>query len=143
LPENPVAPVTHTASTAPLAPLNSPLSVLLHISLINAAAFIRALHLPGLHSFTINLNSISTSTRLSTLSNDLIDLSNIPKEYHEFANIFSKSRTDSLAPHCPYDLRINLEEGAQPPVGPIYSLSQTKLAALQEFIDEHLTIGFI
>jgi len=40
------------------------------------------------------------------------DLSNVPSEYHEFANVFSKTKAEVLIPHHPYDLKINLEEGA-------------------------------
>jgi hypothetical protein len=54
----------------------------------------------------------------------------IPLEYHEFADIFSESKSKTLAPHCPYNLHIDLEEGASPPLGPIYSLSPPELKAL-------------
>ena len=67
----------------------------------------------------------------------------VPKVYHDFADVFSKTRANTLAPHRPYDLKINLEEGTLPPLGPIYSLSVSKLQSLQEFIDEHLKNGFI
>jgi len=40
------------------------------------------------------------------------DLSNVPSEYHEFTNIFSKTKTKVLTPHHPYDFQINLEEDA-------------------------------
>jgi len=39
------------------------------------------------------------------------DLSNIPFKYHEFADVFSKTKAETLSPHHPYDLKINLEEG--------------------------------
>jgi len=71
------------------------------------------------------------------------DLSNVSSEYHEFANIFSKTKAENLSPHYPYDLKINLEEGAQPLVSPIYSLSASEQEALKEFIEENLNIGFI
>jgi len=71
------------------------------------------------------------------------DLSKVPFEYHEFANVFSKAKAETLPPHCPYDLKINLEEGAQPPVGPIYFLLASEQEALKEFIEENLNIGFI
>ena len=58
------------------------------------------------------------------------DLSNIPEEYHDFADVFSKAKAQTLAPHRPYDLKIDLEEGSQPPPGHIYSLSPTELQAL-------------
>jgi len=71
------------------------------------------------------------------------DLSNVPSEYHEFTNIFSKTKAKVLAPHYPYDLKINLEEGAQPLIGPIYSLLASEQEALKEFIEENLNTGFI
>jgi len=42
------------------------------------------------------------------------NLFNIPSEYHEFADVFSKTKAEVLPPYHPYDLKINLEEGAQP-----------------------------
>ena len=72
-----------------------------------------------------------------------MDLSSIPSEYHDYADVFSKSKADTLPPHRPYDLKINLEEGTSPPLGPIYSLSLAELTALHEFIDEHLKSCFI
>jgi len=45
--------------------------------------------------------------------------------------------------HNTYDLKINLEEGAQPLVGPIYSLLASEQEALKEFIEENLNTGFI
>jgi len=71
------------------------------------------------------------------------DLSNVPSEYHEFADIFSKTKAETLPPHHPYDLKINLEEGAQPLVVPIYSLSASEQEALKEFIEENFNMGFI
>ena len=59
------------------------------------------------------------------------DLSNVLSEYHKFANVFSKTKAKVLAPHRPYDLKINLEEDAQPSVGPIYSLSASEQEALK------------
>jgi len=81
----------------------------------------------------------ANSTKLAKTS----DLSNVPSEYHEFADIFSKTKAETLPPHHPYDLKINLEEGAQSPVGPIYSLSASEQEALKEFIEENLNMGFI
>jgi len=79
----------------------------------------------------------------STTISEKIDLSSIPEEYHEYANVFSKSKAETLAPHCPYDLQIDLEKDSHPLVGTIYSLSKFEQEALKEFIDENLTNGFI
>jgi len=49
----------------------------------------------------------------STTISKKIDLSAIPEEYHEYADVFSKSKAETLALHRPYDLRINLEKDSQ------------------------------
>jgi len=110
-----------------------------------AAAFLHALKLPGSHNFELCLYSsdIQDIQANSTKLAETPDLSNISSEYYEFANIFSKTKAKTLPPHHPYDLKINLKEGAQPPVGPIYSLSASEQEALKEFIKENLNMGFI
>jgi len=44
-------------------------------------------------------------------------MSGVPEEYHEYADVLSKERADTLPDHRPYDLKINLEDGAEPPLG--------------------------
>jgi len=79
----------------------------------------------------------------STTISEKIDLSSIPEEYHKYADVFSKSKAETLAPHRPYDLWIDLEKDSYPLVGTIYFLSKFKQEELKEFIDENLTNGFI
>ena len=112
------------------------------ISLVNAVSFLRVCELPGTQQFTLNLKDISARAS-STSDSTPPDLSTVPEEYHDFADVFDKAKADMLASHRPYDLKINLEEGSTPSLGQMYSLSQTELVALQEFIDEHLATGFI
>jgi hypothetical protein len=114
-----------------------------NISFINAVAFTRACKMEGSQSFQLNLNHPGLQARLAKKEDTPVDLSYIPAEYHQYADVFSKKKADTLAPHRPYDLKIHLEEGTSPPWGPIYSLSATELQALREFLDEHLSIGFI
>jgi len=71
------------------------------------------------------------------------DLSNVPSKYHKFADIFSKTKAEVLPLHHSYDLKINLEEGTQPPVSSIYSLLASEQEALKESIEENLNTGFI
>jgi len=113
-----------------------------NIAIIGAAAFLCALKLLGSHNFELCLRSSDIQANSTKLA-ETLDLSNVPSEYHKFANVFSKTKAEVLPPHCPYDLKINLEEGAQPPVGPIYSLSASEQEALKEFIEENLNTGFI
>ena len=72
------------------------------------------------------------------------DLSQIPPEYHEFAEVFSKKESDKLPEHRPYDHRIQLEEGAIPPSAqPIYHLTPEELDVLRKYIDENLIKRFL
>jgi len=59
------------------------------------------------------------------------NLSNVSSEYHKFADVFSKTKAETFPPYHPYNLKINLEEGAQPLVGLIYSLLVSEQEALK------------
>ena len=110
--------------------------------IIGVAAFLRTSKLLGSHNFELCLCSLDIQANSTKLA-ETPDLSNIPSEYHKFADIFSKTKAETLPPHYSYDLKINLEEGAQPLVGPIYSLSTSEQETLKEFIEENLNTGFI
>ncbi|SPO42301.1 uncharacterized protein PSFLO_07784 [Pseudozyma flocculosa] len=47
------------------------------------------------------------------------DIAGIPAEYRDFADVFSEKEADRLPPHGERDLKIELEEGAKPPQGPL------------------------
>ena len=113
-----------------------------NITIIGAAAFLYASKLPGSHNFELCFCSLDIQANFAKLV-ETSDHSNVPSEYHKFADVFSKTKAEVLPPHCPYDLKINLEEGAQPLVSPIYSLSASEQEALKEFIEENLNTGFI
>ena len=44
-----------------------------------------------------------------------VNLDGVPEEYHDFADVFSKTKAGVLVDHRPYDLKITLEEGTSPP----------------------------
>jgi hypothetical protein len=86
-------------------------------------------------SISIYATPMDTSTE--------IGVQEIPMQYHNFKDVFEKKNADILPEYRPYDCAIELQDGAQPPFGPIYSLSQMELAALREYIDENLSKNFI
>ena len=57
-------------------------------------------------------------------------LNRVPQEYHNFRDVFSGKKANTLAPHQPYDLKIDLEEGTKPFHGLIYFLSPPELTAV-------------
>ena len=92
-------------------------------------------------NFELNLHSLNiwaNSTKLAKAPG----LSNVFSEYHEFTDIFSKTKAKVLTPYCLYNLKISLED-AYPLVGPIYSLSASKQEAFKKFIEKNLNISFI
>jgi len=91
----------------------------------------------------LSLKDEEVSGCSATTASSGSDTEGVPECYHDFADVFSKSKAKSLAPHRDYDLKIEIEDGAKPPLGLIYPLSESELVALQEFIDEHLAMGFI
>jgi len=112
-----------------------------HIAIISAPALLQASYLSGSKTFSLQFHS-TIQAKFTTISEE-IDLSAILEEYYEYADVFSKSKAETLAPYRPYDLRINLEKDFHPPVGTIYSLSKFEQEVLKEFIDENLTNRFI
>ena len=138
------APAALLPTDSPPTPNSPPLSTP-YISLIGAAAFARASNLPGAMNFTLHIRAEDAKLRSAAASPpvDTPNMASVPAAYHDFADVFSKAKAITLAPHRKYDLRIDLEEGASPPLGTVYSLSQTELGVLRTFIDEHLSYGFI
>ena len=91
-------------------------------------AYVRICKLEGSIQFSIQLQPDST---LQAASADAVpNLSTVPEEYRDFTNVFSKAKASVLAPHWEYDLKIELEEGANLLPGRLYSLSPVKLETL-------------
>jgi len=101
----------------------------------------RTCKLEGSQCFQLKISLPKVVGHSTTVPEIPVDLSQLPEEYHNFADVFSKTKASKLAEHRPYDLKITLDEGTTPPFGPIYSLSQEELAALCKFIDKNLATG--
>ncbi|KAG5720928.1 hypothetical protein E4T56_gene850 [Termitomyces sp. T112] len=67
----------------------------------------------------------------------------VPPEYHEFADMFSEGSAKELPPHHSYDHKIDFKDGASPPFGKIYNMSEIKLRAPKEYLNNMLGKGFI
>ena len=111
---------------------------------MTAAAFMTEAQLEGSQCFTLNVADTGVSGRTSQPTNVLHeDMKLVPAKYHDFADVFDKVKASRLAPHRTSDLKLDTEPGANPPLGPIYSLSPVELATLREYLDELLSAGFI
>ncbi len=80
--------------------------------MVGARAFMRA----GKNGNMFEIYAIPTSQPVQ-------EPTKLPAEYEEYRDVFEKKNADTLPQHRLYDCGIELQEGAQPPFGPIYSLS--------------------
>ena len=67
----------------------------------------------------------------------------IPPEYMDLKEVFNKHNATKLPPHMPYDCAIDLVENPAFPKARIYPLTQEEQKALDVYIQEALSQGFI
>ncbi|KAL0177702.1 hypothetical protein M9458_026596, partial [Cirrhinus mrigala] len=67
----------------------------------------------------------------------------IPSIYSEFSDVFCPKRASQLPPHRPWDCAIDLVPDAPLPKGKIYPLSLPESKAMEEYIKEALSQGYI
>ena len=68
----------------------------------------------------------------------------VPAEYSDFADVIFPDLATELPEHTEINTHaIDLEEGKQPPYGPIYSLRPVELETLKTYIETNLANGFI
>ncbi len=67
----------------------------------------------------------------------------LPKQYHDYLDVFSKKEADTLPEHRAYDHAINLKGDAQPPSSALYGMSRNEIQELRRYLDENLAKGFI
>jgi Reverse transcriptase (RNA-dependent DNA polymerase) len=135
-------PVPNTVLASNPIPNNSGSSPVPLISLVSAEAFMRLMQSEGAQCFSILAHEPlkHNPPNKPKLNPDLKD---VPEVYHEFADVFSRQKANTLSPHRDCDLKINIDDRAKISVGPIYPLSEFELKTLWEFIDENLKTGFI
>ncbi len=79
----------------------------------------------------------------SSLSTETPVVSDLPAEYQDLSEVFSKSRASQLPPHRSSDCAIDLLPGAMPTRGRVFPLSQPESEAMKAYIEEELAKGFI
>ena len=115
------------------------------ITLVGGAAFSRMTtkarrrhHVKVVGTFTVydlrtTLKAFATQCPGGGLSADVSDEDirrKIPAELHDLAYAFRKTLAEDLSPHRPYDLKIELKDGFEPPFGPLYKLLRDELEML-------------
>jgi RNase H-like domain found in reverse transcriptase/Reverse transcriptase (RNA-dependent DNA polymerase)/Integrase zinc binding domain/Chromo (CHRromatin Organisation MOdifier) domain/Integrase core domain len=68
----------------------------------------------------------------------------LPEALKGYADVFSPQNAEKLAANREgIDLAIEIQEGQEPPYGPLYPLSQAELEVLRRYLQENLDKGFI
>ncbi|KAL0152007.1 hypothetical protein M9458_052725 [Cirrhinus mrigala] len=81
--------------------------------------------------------------KASVINSDTSIAADIPLEYQDLAEAFSKARASQLPPHRTSDCAIELLPGTIPPKGRVFPLSQPETEAMRVYIEEELAKGFI
>ena len=69
------------------------------IALINAATFKWACKMEGSVIFQLNITLSNIKGRAANLNPKSVDMESVPEAYRDFSDVFSKAKTDTLAPH--------------------------------------------
>jgi hypothetical protein len=105
-------PVSIIILTSNPIPNNSGTSPVPLISLVSAEAFMRSMQLEGAQCFSILAHEpLKPDPPDKPKFNP--DLKNVPEVYHEFADVFSRQKADTLLPHWDCDLKINIDKGVK------------------------------
>jgi len=72
-----------------------------------------------------------------------VELATLPQEYAQLKDLFRPEASEKIPPRRTFDHAIDLKEGAEPPWGPVYPMSQYQLNTLKTYLDEMLAKGKI
>ena len=67
----------------------------------------------------------------------------VPPKYYEYLDIFCCKDAKVVPPHHKYDHTIEIENNAQPPLGPIYPLLGVELQPLYDYLEDVFEKRFI
>ena len=138
----PISDLVPSIPTIPMASGSQETTPVPLISLVSAEAFMRSMQSEGAQCFSITTHD-PMDLKVFNRPKFNPDLDQVPEIYHEFADVSSKQKANTLPPHRDCDLKINIEDRSKPLSSTIYPLSISELKTLQEFIDDNLKTGFI
>ena len=112
------------------------------ISLLSASAFLELQEKEDLQIFSVTLQELEEV--VNGQSKAPVDpVTAVPAHFHDFLHLFREAEARKLPPHRPYDHKIPLKPGTEPPFGPLYGMSHWELQSLKDYIEDNLEKGFI
>ena len=120
------------------------------VEIIDKKEFAKAALDENVEAFVVHVTSIGLSSmsihpaREAQIASLLAEEVKIPTEYSDFFNVFSEEKTSELPELTELNQHaIELQDGKQPPYGPIYSLGPVELETLKTYIETNLANSFI
>ena len=120
------------------------------VEIIDKKEFTKAALDENVEAFVVHVTSLSLNSmpihpaREAQIASLVIEEVQIPSEYSDFSDVFSEERASILPEATELNQHaIELQEGQQPPYGPIYSLGPVELKTLKTYIKTNLANGFI
>ena len=120
------------------------------VELINKKEFAKAALDENIKAFVVHVSSLSLGSKMMIYPARKAEIAlllakkvTVPAEYSDFADVFSKELAEVLPERTKINEHaIELEEGKQPPYGPIYSLGPVELKTLKTYIEINLANSF-
>ena len=119
------------------------------VELIDKKEFAKAALDENSETFVVHVASLNLvpgihPDREAQIASLLTEEVKIPDKYSDFTDVFSEEKALVLPERTEFNEHaIDLEDGKQPPYGPIYSLGPVELETLKTYIETHLKTGFI
>ena len=117
--------------------------------LVSAVAFTRTTRVRSKRQvcqvFATSVADINKALRKLEAQSLAPDLTKLPPQYHQFLPVFDRREADKLPPlrGTGIDHNIELDSQAEPPWGPLYSMSKDELLVLRKTLSDYLSKGFI
>ena len=93
------------------------------------------------------INKMNIATELAIKENDKkeekTDEELVPKEFHEYLDIFSEEKAHQFPEPRPWDHKIEMKEGFEPKSFKNYNLTLAEQIELDKFLKENLEKGYI
>jgi hypothetical protein len=116
------------------------------IAIIGAAPFYHLIKKQDYQVFAVSMKDILYEQRKQERQEqeEEIDPKTIlPKEFHDFLDVFSKAAADTLPSHGPSDHHITLEGDVKLGYSPLYNMSKDEQEIMRKYVYEHLSKDFI
>ena len=93
------------------------------------------------------INKTNLATELAMVENlkktELLVEEMIPKEFHEYLDIFDKQKANQFQMSQPWDHKIKMKEGFEPKSFKNYSFTPQEQIKMEKFLSENLEKGYI